>query len=150
MNHLFVMLFALCGGFCGQVLSQSLPAWLFYRQATWETQEEFRIRFPQKAWVCKATSGLLLLAFFLFAPLFFTTDLNKETNWFFLALVLFCWMNTVVAVPELLAKVGIWVWVARSAQRRPILYSATPNAFWAGVFRLAMTSSMVIILLWVR
>jgi hypothetical protein len=30
------------------------------------------------------------------------------------------------------------------------LYSVTPNALWAGVFRLAMTSTMVIILLWVR
>jgi hypothetical protein len=150
MNHLLVLLFALCGGFCGQVLGQLLPVSLFYRHATWLTQEEFRIQFPNKEWVCKASNGLLLLAFFLFAPLFFSTDLNKESNWFFLALVLFCWMSAVVAVPELVAKVSILVWLGRSAQQRPVLYAASPNASWAGVFRLAMTAVTVIVLLWVR
>jgi hypothetical protein len=143
MNHLLVLLFAFSGGLCGQVLSQSVPFWLFYRRATWLTQEEFRIQFPEKGWVCRATSGLLLLAFFLFAPFFFSTDFNKDSTWFFLALVLFCWLNAVVAVPELVARASILVWLVRSAQPRPVLYTASPNARWAGLFRLVMTSVLV-------
>jgi hypothetical protein len=148
MKHLLLMLLGLSGALCGQLLGR-LPFWLFFRHSAWLTQEEFRAAFPEKEWVGRATSGLLLLGFFLFAPLFFTTDMTRDINWFFLPLVFCCWMCMLAAAPELLAKVSILVPLGKS-ERRPVLFTVGPNAFWAGVLRLALTAVIVAVFMWSR
>ena len=147
MKQLLMMLLALSGMLCGQILYH-LPVWLFFRHSTWLTREELRAAFPEKGWVSRAALGFVISGFVLFAPLFFSTDVTREINWFFLPLVALCWMATVPAIPELLAKVSIRVpW---KGSGRPILFTVGPNAFQAGIFRLAMTSLIVGVFLWFR
>jgi hypothetical protein len=148
MKQLLMVLLGLSGMLCGQLLYH-LPFWLFYRHSAWLTQAELRAAFPEKGWASRAAVGLILLGFFLFAPLFFSTDVTREINWFFLPVVGLCWAGTVPAIPELLAKVSILVPLGKTS-RRPILFTVSPNAFRAGVFRLAMTSLVVAVFLWCR
>jgi hypothetical protein len=145
---LVMMLLPLTGLICGQLLYH-LPFRLFFRHSTWLTQEELRAAFPEKAWVTRAALALVISGFVLFGPLFLTTDVKKEINWFFLPVVGMSWMATVPAVPELLAGVSILVPLGKNS-RRPLLFTVGPNASRAGVFRLAMTSLIVAVFLLYR
>lgn len=148
MKQLLFVLLGLSGLLCGQLLYH-LPFRLFFRHSAWLTQEELRAAFPEKGWVSRAAIGLVILGFILFGPLFFSTDVTREINWFFLPVVGFCLVGTVPAIPELIAKVSILVPLGKHS-RRPFLFTVGPNAFRAGVFRLAMISLIVAVFLWCR
>src|SRR5262245_28380690 len=97
------LLLGLLGGLAGIVLCY-LPTWLFLRHEPGLTAEEWRNQFPRRAWVTNAMSGVLVLGFLLFAPLFFTTDTTKEINWFLLPLVFFPWLYALLGILEVSMK----------------------------------------------
>jgi hypothetical protein len=148
MKELLFMLLGLSGILCGVVLYR-LPSWLFFRHSAWLTQEELRAAFPEKEWVPRVQVGLVVVGFYLFAPLVLGTDVTREINWFLLPVVAWCWMGALPALPELIAKVSFLVLLGKHT-RRPVLYTVGPNAVRAGVFRLAMASLIVAVFLWCR
>ena len=91
------------GGLAGLVVCR-LPGWLFFRHEKSLTAEELRDRYPQRAWILSVWRGVLILAFVLFAPLFFTTDTKKALNVFFIPLVYITWMYALVGVLEVIKK----------------------------------------------
>jgi hypothetical protein len=143
-----MMLLGVAGIVCGQLLYR-LPFWLFFRHAAWLTAEELRAAFPEKGWVSRTATALIVAGFVLLAPLLFSTDVTREVNWFLLPVVAWCWMGTLPAIPELLARVSLFVAIGKSS-RRLILFTVNPNATRAGVFRVALTSLVLAVFLWCR
>lgn len=133
----------------GMLLYQ-LPFRLFYRNATWVTEEEYLAVFPDKRWVTQALYGLVPLGFTLFVVLMMSTeDMNKGINCFFFFPVFFCCLGAVPAIPELFAKVSVLIPVGHGA-RTSGQFTFSPNAARAGVFRLAIASLVVGVFLWCR
>src|SRR5690349_10498778 len=81
MKPLLMMLLGVAGIVCGQLLYR-LPFWLFFRHAAWLTAEELRAAFPEKGWVSRTATALIVAGFVLLAPLLFSTDVTREVNWF--------------------------------------------------------------------
>ena len=149
MNIIYPAVFSVFGMLLGMLLYQ-LPVRLFFRRTTWLTQEEFLAAFPEKRWVTRAMYVLLPLGFILFVVLVSSAeDMTKGINWFFFFPVFFCCMGMMPAIPELLAKASVLIPVGHAA-RSPVLFTFSPNARGAGVFRLAMTSVVVAVFLWCR
>lgn len=149
MNMLLFPLLGLLGMFLGLLL-YALPFRLFYRHTTWLTEEEFLAAFPEKRWVSKALYGLVPLGFVLFASLMMSTDDgNREFNFFFFFPIFFGCMGAIPAFPELLAKASVSIPVGHNS-RTPLLYTFSPNAARAGVFRLALAALVVALFLWTR
>ena len=127
------------GGFAGLVVCR-LPGWLFLRHEKSLTAEELRDRYPQRAWVLSVWRGGLILAFVLFAPLFFTTDTKKELNVFFLPLVYITWMYALVGVLEVIKKTSVLI-PLRQTDRVGFILS--PKTLFAGLLRLTLTGFVV-------
>src|SRR5262245_15754140 len=135
MNNVQWLLGAVFGMLVG-VLLYRLPFRLFYRHATWVTEDEFLTALPEKRWVTRALYGLVPLGFFLFVVLMASTDRMKgQIISFFFFPVFFCCLGAVPAVPELLAKASVQIPVGHGS-RSPVLYTLSPNASRAGGFRL--------------
>jgi hypothetical protein len=143
------LLGAIFGAFFGMLLYQ-LPFRLFYRNATWVTEEEFLAGLPEKKWVTKALYVLLPLGFTAFVVLMASTrDMNKWINWFFFFPMFFYCMGALPAIPELFAKASVLIPVGHGS-RTSVQYTFSPNASRAGVFRLAIASLVVGVFLWCR
>jgi hypothetical protein len=145
-NFLLFPLFALLGMFVGILLYQ-LPFLLFYRRATWVTEEEFVAAVPEKKWVTRALYVLVPLWFFLFVVLMMSSDPNRNhviTAFFFP--VFFSCLGAVPAVPELVARVGVRIPVGHNTGV-PVQYTVSRNATRAGIFRLAEAFVVVTVFL---
>ena len=147
MNNMHLGLFGVLGMLCGMLL-YLLPLRLFYRHTTWLTEEEFLAAFPEKRWVTRVMYGLLPLGFILFVLLITSTD-NKEIIFIFFFPIFFCCVGALPAVPELLARASVLIPVGHGA-RAPSPFTCSPNAVWAGIFRLATAALVVGVFLWCR
>ena len=118
-----------------------LPYRLFLRHEPGLTEDEWNARFPRRAWVVKAIPAVWLLVFLSFAPVFFTTDVAKQVNWFFLPCVFFVWMFAPSSVLELGLRTSLASW--RGKERGEALFVPGPNARPAGVLRVALTAAVL-------
>jgi hypothetical protein len=114
-----------------------LPYRLFLRHERRLTEEEWCAEFPRRAWVVKAAPGIGLLVFLSFIPVFATTDVGKQINWFFLPCVFCLWMFALSGVLEVGTRTSFAMW---SRGRDRALFVQGPNARPAGVLRLALTA----------
>src|SRR5437764_5922119 len=91
----------LIGAFLGMLVGMllyRLPFRLFYRHATWVTEEEFLAAVPEKRWVTRALYGLVPLGFTLFVVLMMSTDRMKtQIICLFFFPVFFCCLGAVPA-----------------------------------------------------
>src|SRR5262245_30150046 len=76
MNNVQWLLGTVLGMIVG-ILLYRLPFRLYYRHATWVTEDEFLTALPDKRWVTRALYGLVPLWFFLFVVLMMSTDRMK-------------------------------------------------------------------------
>ena len=113
-----------------------LPSLLLLRHEQGLTEEEWRVQFPQRAWVEKAFRCSLLLMFLSFMPVVLTTDMGKQINWFFHSCVFFLWMFA----PMIILEVGMQTSFAIGNSRSQAVYVQGPNARLAGILRLALTA----------
>lgn len=149
MPQAFVPLLMMAGMVVGVVL-YGLPFRLFYRRATWLPEDEFRAAFPGKWWVTRAMYGLVPLGFILAVLLLASTgDMNKGINWLFFFPVFFSCIGMMPAIPELAAKASVMVPVGHNS-RTPLLFTVSPNATRAAVFRVAAAGLIVAAFLWCR
>jgi hypothetical protein len=149
MPQLLWPLLALVGMVVG-VLLYRLPLRLFYRHATWLPEDEFLAAFPKKRWVIRAMYGLVPLGFALFVVLMASTGNNNP--WvipLFFFPVFFCCLGVVPAIPELMASASVLVPIGHGS-RSPVLYTVSPNASRAAVFRLTMAALIVTGFVWCR
>jgi hypothetical protein len=128
-------LLKLLGSLTGAVL-WCLPSLLFLRHERGLTEEEWRVQFPQRAWVEKAFRGSLLLMFLSFMPVVLTTDMGKQLNGFFLSCVFVLWLFA----PMIILEVGMQTSWAMWSSRSQAVYVQGPNARLAGILRLALTA----------
>src|SRR5262249_30875706 len=121
-------------GFLTGVVLFCLPYLLLLRHERGLTEEQWRVQFPHWAWVTTAYRGSLLLMFLSFMPVVMTTDMGKQTNWFFLSCVFVLWMSA----PAIILEVGMQTSWAMGINRSQALYVQGPNARRAGILRLAL------------
>ena len=123
-------------GFLTGVVLFCLPSLLLLRHERGLTEEEWRVQFPQRAWVEKAFRGSLLLMFLSFMPVVMTTDMGKQINQFFLSCVFLLWMFA----PMIILEVGMQTSWAMGNSRSQALYVQGPNVRRAGILRFALTA----------
>ena len=146
MNNVQGLLGAVLGMVVGVLLHQ-LPSRLFYRNATWVTEEYLSV-FPDKKWVVASRYVSVPLGFALWVALMMSTDLSKGFNTFFFFPVFFCCLGAAPAVPELFAKTSVLIPVGHHGGTN--LFTFSPSASRAGALRLALASLVVAVLLWCR
>ena len=142
-----LLMLTIVGYVAGTVLYW-LPSWLFYRRATWLPEDDFLAAFPGKRWVTRAMYSLLPLGFGL-AVLLLTTNDNVGTGMAFFFPVFFGCFGALPAIPELAAGASIRVPIGHGS-RGPVLYTVSPNAPRAAVFRMAAAAVIIAAFLWCR
>jgi hypothetical protein len=113
-----------------------LPSLLLLRHERGLTAEEWRVQFPQRAWVEKAFRGSLLLMFLSFMPVVMTTDMGKQINWFFLSCVFSLWMFAPMIILEMGMQTSWAMWISRSQA----LFVQGPSARRVGMLRFGLTA----------
>ncbi len=138
------------GGMVVGVLLYRLPFRLFYQHTTWLPEDEFLAAFPEKRWVIRAMYGLVPLGFGLFAVLMASAgNVNQWVIPLFFFPVFFCCMGAAPALPELIAGASVIIPIGHGS-RSPVLYTVSPNASRAAVFRLVIASLIVSGFVWSR